>query len=886
MARTYENFDVELIASGPTYEASFRSIPGEPRLNLAFPLEEHELTAFLAMFGKQQRRRMEAPEFTRVRAVGHRLFDSLFSGELSERLIEATSQAKQAGHGLRIRLDLSQAQDLGTLPWEYMYQPETDDFVSLSNWTPVVRYLHVSEPLPATPLDGPLRVLVMISDPIERRGTLDVEREWQQLNTALEGPSKRGEVELHRLPDGQLETLQVDLQNNDYHVFHFIGHGEYSEEHEDGVLALEDSRGREVHVPGSTVGTYLRDSLKMRLVVLNNCEGAAFESDPFTGSAQSLLRKGIPAIVAMQFEITDRAAIDFARGFYTSLGNGFPVDAALAEARKVIRGGPTRIEFGSPVLYMSANDGILFTRSEEVLIPDETEESDTLPTLAPVGAVEETVADHSQMTVDGDETEDGAADDTVAAIVSETAPAEPRHQETKVDVTRSSAVEGAADTDTTPPEVEQIATDRGDQPPPDRRAWVIASLALGAILTVVLMMNIFGGDEPGSDTTEPTGIETTLLPQPSPFVSWSRVSGQPSLGGEGAQVMHDVLAVEQGWIAVGTERIDEQHSAAAWTSTDGEDWTRLPDDAFTGETAGDTEMRSVVQLGSQLVAVGVTTGDGRDAAVWTSVDGNQWSRVAGDSLGGPGDQFIRGLTVWDGGLVAVGWEVSGEGTNGAIWTSSNGVDWVRVADPGGELGGDGAQRVHDAVAGGPGLVAVGDTNSGDFDAAVWVSADGDVWERVEGDQAGFSGPGAQLVNVVRSGAQGLIAAGFDSTLETGRDAAVWLSADGETWTRVGDREVFGGEGDQEIHGLAGVGSGWVAAGWTHDAGDKNAAIWASDDAVTWRLVEDAEAGLDGPDVQQVESVTAAGVTVVAVGIDGGSQTQDAAVWVGRPAGQD
>lgn len=372
MTREYSNFDVELTSRGPTYRARLLSLPGQPSVEFEFPLDEHEFDSFLGMFGKHQSRRLESPEFTKVRGVGKRLYDSIFVNDLRDALVDAANQAKMQGKGTRIRLDLSDAPDLVTLPWEYLYRVESDDFVSLSNWTPVVRYLDVAQPLPATPLEGPLKVLVMISDPIERRGILNVESEWRQLNEALEQPIADRAVDITLLPDGRIESLQLELQRNDYHVFHFIGHGEFSEEFDDGVLALEDSRGREVHVSGSSLGNYLRDSLPMRLVVLNNCEGAATsDSDPFAGSAQSLLRKGLPAIVAMQFEITDRAAIDFAQGFYTSLGNGFPVDAALAEARKVIRDGPTRIEFGSPVLYMSATDGTIFTKDVAEELPEE-----------------------------------------------------------------------------------------------------------------------------------------------------------------------------------------------------------------------------------------------------------------------------------------------------------------------------------------------------------------------------------------------------------------------------------------------------------------------------------------------------------------------------------
>jgi hypothetical protein len=159
------------------------------------------------------------------------------------------------------------------------------------------------------------------------------------------------------------ELLQ-ELRRNDYHIFHFVGHGEFDEQEQDGVLLLEDEHRRTKLVTGRALGTVLRDSRSMRLVVLNNCEGArASDSDPFAGAAQSLIQKGLPAVAAMQFEITDSAAISFAHEFYAGLSDGYPVDAALAEARKAIYQGATRYEFGSPVLYLSADDGVIFDLS-------------------------------------------------------------------------------------------------------------------------------------------------------------------------------------------------------------------------------------------------------------------------------------------------------------------------------------------------------------------------------------------------------------------------------------------------------------------------------------------------------------------------------------------
>jgi len=63
----------------------------------------------------------------------------------------------------------------------------------------------------------------------------------------------------------------------------------------------------------------------------------------------------------MQYAISDRAAIEFARTFYEALTDLMPIDAAVAEARKAIdQSASFTMEWGIPVLYMRSTDGILF----------------------------------------------------------------------------------------------------------------------------------------------------------------------------------------------------------------------------------------------------------------------------------------------------------------------------------------------------------------------------------------------------------------------------------------------------------------------------------------------------------------------------------------------
>jgi hypothetical protein len=215
------------------------------------------------------------------------------------------------------------------------------------------------------------------------------------------------------------------------------------------------------------------------------------------------------------------------------------------------------------------------------------------------------------------------------------------------------------------------------------------------------------------------------------------------------------------------------------------------------------------------------------------------------------------------------------------------------------------------TAGGPGLVAVGGENfrfyspedivgmegggnisAGDADAVVWTSPDRATWSRVPHDEAVFGGDGAQQMFSVTAGGPGLVAVGFDGTLDNNEegDAAVWTSPDGLTWSRVPhDEAVFGGAGEQKMLSVTGAGPGLVAVGydWPADNDLVDAAVWTSPDGITWSRVPHAEAVFGGAGEQKMVSVTAGGPGLVAVGSDGAvdeffeqieEPNGDAAVW--------
>lgn len=388
----YLDFELKIDREGEHYAAHvLRSPVGEAANIFTLPFTDERLELLMLKVGRLRgsTRRSHSAETDAARELGGKLFEAVFGGEVRACLRSSLDEASaQEGTGLRLKLRLQEVAELADLPWEFLFDPSFERFLAQSNQTPIVRYIEMPERIRPLTISLPLHVLVMISSPSDY-ARLDVERERFMLQEALAALSKEAKVQVTWLEQATLAALQRCLREGTYHVFHFIGHGGFDQKTEEGVLVLEDERGRAWHAGAHRIGTLLHDHRSLRLAVLNACEGARnSRTDPFAGVATSLIRQGIPAVAAMQFEITDDAAITFAAEFYAALVNGFPVDAAVAEARKAIYTRPNDLEWGTPVLYTRAPDGVLFhvtgvERREAISAPPPPEQKRQSPISPP-----------------------------------------------------------------------------------------------------------------------------------------------------------------------------------------------------------------------------------------------------------------------------------------------------------------------------------------------------------------------------------------------------------------------------------------------------------------------------------------------------------------------
>jgi len=359
----YLDFDLAIEPAGDGFVARvFNSPGGQASAAFKTPFSDLEVENFLLRVGRTRHavRRIESPEMASAKVFGGQLFDGVFAGDVRGCLRSSIDEANRQGAGLRVRLHLGKVPQLADLPWEFLYNASMNRFLTLSVDTPLVRFLDLPERIRPIAVRPPLRILMVISSPTDFP-RLDVKRETEKMKEALSDLEQRGMVAVEVQETATLAELQKKLRGGQYHIFHFVGHGGFDTQTQDGVLVLEDAEERGRRVSAQFLGTLLHDHRPLRLAVLNACEGGrTSRNDPFAGTAQSLLQQGIPAVIAMQFEVTDEAAICFTREFYASIASGYPVDAALAEARKAIFSEVSEIEWGTPVLYMRAPDGRVF----------------------------------------------------------------------------------------------------------------------------------------------------------------------------------------------------------------------------------------------------------------------------------------------------------------------------------------------------------------------------------------------------------------------------------------------------------------------------------------------------------------------------------------------
>ncbi len=281
--------------------------------------------------------------------------------------------------------------------------------------------------------------------------------------------------------------------------------------------------------------------------------------------------------------------------------------------------------------------------------------------------------------------------------------------------------------------------------------------------------------------------------------------------------------------------------ATVWRSPDGMAWERS---ATVAEPGG--IMHAIAGHGTQLVGVGQIWLDRPDGAIWTSSDGEAWTRVPhDDAVFGAGFSLIHEITIGGPGFVAVGQSCDDPDEPCAgrptVWVSDTGATWTRLAFLSDTAGVIEDITSHDGV-----LYAVGSISSeaGDI-AAIWTSSDGHAWKRIVNTDL-FDGPGNQWITSVASSETGIAAVGSSWTPDGVTEAVVWFSNDGESWTTTG-WAVSDPSSNMYFEAVTAVGGQFIAIGSDAtnigpDNDDKipdSGSLWTSDDGLLWTRIDTA-----------------------------------------------
>jgi hypothetical protein len=282
---------------------------------------------------------------------------------------------------LRIRLRL--LPELACLPWEYARIEEHEggiapnDYWVLDQRISIVRHEAISIPAAPFSIKPYRRVIIAMASPppYTRYEELNLRDEQNAIKAEFIPPVRGVLAEYYpdfakepRSTGTTVDAVQKALRDS-ADIFHFSGHGKYWENEpigwygspESGVLVFDNGNHTAEEIGADVISSILAEG-HVRLVVLNACQtGHRDMFQRWSSVAMALLKRGIPAVVAMQFSVRDDMAAEFARRIYEDLVNELTIDEAVAHGRLAMRRiDDTALDWGCPVLYLRNSGGVIF----------------------------------------------------------------------------------------------------------------------------------------------------------------------------------------------------------------------------------------------------------------------------------------------------------------------------------------------------------------------------------------------------------------------------------------------------------------------------------------------------------------------------------------------
>lgn len=275
---------------------------------------------------------------------------------------EALAAAQAADTPLSLRLTIgANAGELHSLHWETLRSPGSDAPLLTGEHLRFSRYLSSLDwrPVRLRP-QAELRALVVVADPANPA-------DWGVAEIDAAGEVAAARAGLGEIPVTELATRgTVTLANlaahlrEGYDIVHLVAHGLLA----DGEphILLEEADGSGAWVPGRELVTRIYELHdRPRLIVLVSCQSAGSGGDATTQDngvlaalGPRLAEAGVPAVVAMQGNLTMQTAAAFMPVFFAELRRDGQVDRAMAAARGAVRERP---DWWMPVLFMRLRSG-------------------------------------------------------------------------------------------------------------------------------------------------------------------------------------------------------------------------------------------------------------------------------------------------------------------------------------------------------------------------------------------------------------------------------------------------------------------------------------------------------------------------------------------------
>jgi len=163
-------------------------------------------------------------------------------------------------------------------------------------------------------------------------------------------------IEIIEIPGLTPKKLSRALTDHRPHIFHFIGHGMFTDD--TGFLILEDDEGLRNDFPAIQLVRALAG--KVRLALINACNSGKVSNSVLSGIAPALIGARIPAVIGMQSLIENNTGEIFAQEFYRNLVKTGRIDTSINEGRNIAMIGGNKTDWGLITLYMRSADEKIF----------------------------------------------------------------------------------------------------------------------------------------------------------------------------------------------------------------------------------------------------------------------------------------------------------------------------------------------------------------------------------------------------------------------------------------------------------------------------------------------------------------------------------------------